>query len=350
MKIKITGKIIVFLLIGILIVNSATSFMGISNEYSEHAEMVLNGYYDLDQDSSDVVFVGNSHVYRYWQCAFAWKEYGLSSAALATSDMPYCVVKNMVIEALKTQSPKVVVIDATAFANKEQEVKNKIYLLLNNMHHSANYYDMIANFCYYSDIEGLDQLQYYFPLVQFHERWKELSIQDFVQTQPSYLNSCYQEKFLTSTIQGKNHNYTEEKSPIAEGCEDALRDFLEWCQEADCKVLFYGAPVLKSKDYLECINYVLDIAQEYGADTIDFNDEGLFESFGFVLDKDFQDTNHTNIVGSYKFTRGFALWLMEEYGLTSHSGEAGYEEWDEQAEEYYNLVIPYMEAIDYSEE
>lgn len=344
-KMKNTLKVIVFLLIGLLIFFKISSVFGVSNSFSEHAEMMINGFYDLKKDSVDVLFVGNSHVYRYWQNGFAWDEYGMAASAFSTSDMPCGAVKNVLIEAQKTQHPKVYVIDATVFANNKDTANNKIYLLLNNMKFSYNYIDLLNNFCKYSNWKKTGRMPYYLPIVQFHSRWDSLTNLDFQQTQTSYLNSCYQEDFLTSTIPDKKHTSTDQRVAIAEKSEAALRNLLEWCQsQEDAEILFYVAPILKEEDQLARLNYVCDIIQEYHQDVINFNETDLYNSFGFVVTDDFQDINHTNIRGSYKFTKQFGKYLVETYSLTDHRSESDYASWNDATKSYLDIVSPYLDT------
>ena len=349
-------KVICFLALFCAIGLEATSVMGISNIYSEHAEMMVNGYYETDEDTVDVLFVGNSHVYRYWQGAFAWKEYGLASLALSTSDMPYSVVKDVAIEALKTQNPKLIVFDLTSFVKSNDNADNadslnKIYLLLNNLKFSKNYLNIISDFCYYNDITGKDMLQYYLPLIQFHDRWSEMAERDFVQTQESYLNSCYEDQFLTYAITDSTHAYTDESGKMEDDCMEALCDICEWINdELDCEVLFYVAPTVRSEWALKRWNAAADVVKSYGIDVIDFNDEGEYELFGFDDLTDFQDANHTNVKGSYKFTNYFAQYIMDTYGIESHTGEAAYASWDEKADAYYDIVSEYLWPTETDEE
>ena len=85
-----------------------------------------------------------------------------------------------------------------------------------------------------------------------------------------------------------------------------------------------------------------DIVKEYGVDFIDYNEVELYESFDFQVTQDFQDTNHTNINGSYKFTKVFGKYLKEQYGLMDHRGETLYASWDEKAREYDELIQEYF--------
>lgn len=339
------GKLIrsfLFVVIGCVLIWIVSRPFGVSNSYSEHAEMMLNGYYEEAENTVDVVLIGNSHVYRYWQSAFAWEEHGISSLPISTSDMPYGAMKNVTIEALKTQDPDVLVLDATVFANVDDEINNKIYLLLDNMKYSRNYLDLIKNFCDFSGVEGFDRLQYYFPMIQFHSRWTDLSEMDFNQTQVSYLNSCYQKKFLTGTITDGEHIDTELRVELPPRTEAALRDLLEWCRGQDREILFYAAPILKGENQLGRINSIGDIIEEYGMKFIDFNDMHLYEKFGFDETTDFQDVNHTNVKGSLIFTRVFGEYLIQEYGLEDHRDDADYASWTERTQAYYEVVGEYL--------
>ncbi len=331
-------KTIAFFLTGIFIFSGINSILGPN---AEDAEMMFEGYYNLKPNTVDAVFVGNSHTYKYWQPAFAWKELGMASMEISTSIMPSYVMKNVAIEALKTQKPKVLVIDATAFAQTNKEDK-KFYLVLDNMKFSLNRIDMIENYCRYSEITGMDKLQYYFPIMQFHSRWKELSEDDFVQTRPSYLNSTYQKGFLSHGLdKDKKHPYSDERTDIGSGNEAALRDLLEWCtQQQDIKIQFIAPPVLWKKN-LSGYNRVGDIIKEYGMDFLNFNDIELYEKFNFEENNDFENINHTNINGSFKFTKVYGQYLMETFDLENHQGKDIYQTWDQQAEDYYALIRSY---------
>lgn len=343
MKKKLAFKYIVFILVGLIVSYPIISLFGISNEFSEHAEMMINGYYDAPEDSADVVFIGNSHVYRFFQSAFAWRECGLASNSWSTSDLPYGAIRNVAVETLKTQSPKVVVFDLSVFANEKDSANNKIYLLTQNMKISKNYFEMIRNYCSYSNVKGSKVLQYYFPIIQFHDRWKSINQGDFCQTMPSYLNSCYQEKFLTNVVQDKTHICTDKRVAVAPGSEQALRDLLQWCSEQkDVDFLFYAAPLLKGDEQLGRINYLCDIVRDSGVQVINFNDQQNFEELGLDVHTDFQDSNHTNVKGSLKFTKYLSSYLMEKWEIPDRRGDENYAEWDTQADGYYQIVGGYL--------
>lgn len=338
-------KSVLFVCLFVLGIVGLQSVFGVSNIYSEHAEMMMNGYYETEESTVDAVVIGNSHVYRYWQGAFGWRNNGIAVLGLSTSDMSGGVIKNVAIEAMKNQNPKLIIVEVSAFADPKiyEDSIPKVYLLLNNMKYSPNYYSLASNFCETSDIEGEDRFQYYLPIVQFHSRWDDLKERDFVQTDESYLNSCYQEDFMTTTIDYMEHTYTSECSYIYEGLEAALRDYLEWCgKQKDIEFLFFASPTLRDSNRASQINTVGKIVEEYGYTFVDFNDEEWYDGFGFVEDMDFQDINHTNLNGSYKFCKVFSQYLADNYGLEDHRGQAEYEEWQKKSDTYFDIVGEYL--------
>ena len=72
-----------------------------------------------------------------------------------------------------------------------------------------------------------------------------------------------------------------------------------------------------------------------------FNDEKLYELFDFEEIEDFENINHTNINGSFKFTKVYGGYLMKKFQLENHQGKDSYKSWDTQAEDYYKLIRSY---------
>ena len=314
-----------------------------SNSLTEHAEMMMDGYYNEKENTVDAVVIGNSHIYRYWQGAFGWEQHGIAGLSLSTSDMPCNVFRNVGVEALKTQTPKVLVFDALAFADNHDLENNKIYYLTSNMKFSSNYLDTIKTYCDTVGIEGWDRLQYYFPVIQFHSRWKDLKKRDILKMKESYLNSCYEKKFLTRTIEKEEVVDTDIRVPIHEGREASLRELLEWCQKQDVQIEFIAVPTLLSEKRKGMINYVGDIVEEYGITFIDYNDKALFDSFGFVVEEDFQDVNHTNVVGSYKFCDVYGQHLIDTYDLPDRREDESYTSWETRSDEYFEVIQEIIE-------
>ena len=78
----------------------------------------VNAFKNLEKDILDVIFFGSSHAY----CSFVPSEfdkYGLDSYVLATQQQTSAMSYYYMVEALKTQSPSVIVYETYMIGEKE---------------------------------------------------------------------------------------------------------------------------------------------------------------------------------------------------------------------------------------
>ena len=69
------------------------------------SRMNVCGFYAEPENSLDVVYVGGSACYRYWEPLKAWKDYGFTSYNFATDAIQPQVIKYILEEIQKTQKP-----------------------------------------------------------------------------------------------------------------------------------------------------------------------------------------------------------------------------------------------------
>ena len=74
----------------------------------------LKKFYMLDEDSVDVLILGSSHAFENINTGFLFDSYGIASYVLSGSVQPYWNTYYYLTEALKTQQPKVIILDAYA--------------------------------------------------------------------------------------------------------------------------------------------------------------------------------------------------------------------------------------------
>ena len=70
------------------------------------------GCLSQEKDTLDVIFLGSSHAYLGIQPMQLWEEYGIASYNLCSAEQPFWVSYYTIKEALKTQHPKVILLDA----------------------------------------------------------------------------------------------------------------------------------------------------------------------------------------------------------------------------------------------
>jgi hypothetical protein len=79
-----------------------------------------------------------------------------------------------------------------------------------------------------------------------------------------------------------------------------------------------------------------DILESRGYPCLDLMKE--YEAYGLNLQRDFWDSNHTNVRGSYKLTEYMADYLAEHYHFADKRGQADYADWDRASESYDRKV------------
>lgn len=142
-----------------------------------HTRNNLSGYYDLEGDSLDVVFVGTSGTFSSFSPMAAWEKYGFASYNFCINVLGADAMANAVHEAMKTQSPKVLVIDVYPFIVSQMvgNVKES-YVRYNTdgYKYSLDRLKLIWD----TFPEEWDKTSYVFDLIKYHTNtftWKNFS-------------------------------------------------------------------------------------------------------------------------------------------------------------------------------
>ena len=105
---KSVVRIICFLLILVLCLGYANSVFKV--KYGDGIYDVTK-FYELEDNTVDVLFLGSSHAFEDFNTGTLWDEYGMSSFILAGSVQPMWNTYFYLKEALKTQTPKLIVLE-----------------------------------------------------------------------------------------------------------------------------------------------------------------------------------------------------------------------------------------------
>jgi len=77
-------------------------------------------------------------------------------------------------------------------------------------------------------------------------------------------------------------------------------------------------------------------AEELGITYIDFKD--LMGELNFVPEEDMGDVWHCNTQGATKITEYFGKYLLDNYNISTHAGEQGYEQWETDYTHYLQML------------
>ena len=309
-----------------------------------HRAKLYQGLYNKE-NSYEVLLMGSSHMNSSINPNILWGQYGITSFNYGTGGQPIDVTYYLLREALKVQNPKVVVIDLyylglTAPYGEEGYIR----YVLDNMKLSLNKVEAVVN-CVPND----DIIHYLFPLLKFHTRWKELTLEDFKFNLEA---AAYAKGFGAGReiygIDNKGDLDETAVLDIPEKTEKYLYKFIELSKEYGFNLVFTNAPYdYTSNDSMDTwhkndaamFNRVSEIAAENNIPFINYSSKGKIEEIGFNFAEDMYNIGHENIWGSNKLSYNFAKFLQDNYDLTDYRGNEKYKKWEEDYQ-YYITIEP----------
>lgn len=168
--------------------------------------------------------------------------------------------------------------------------------------------------------DGDSVLSYVFPMIKYHDRWKELTEEDFVFHEEDSL--VYRGNVMKSGVKPVPY----EKVIID---NDALRDIemeaeqleyfekiLSYCKENGWDVVLFKTP--KTSWSLSKSEGVKALAEQYGVPFLDFNYDKLMKEIKFDPMRDLRDADHPNLRGAEKISDYLGKYLQENYDLKDY--------------------------------
>lgn len=101
---------------------------------------------------------------------------------------------------------------------------------------------------------------------------------------------------------------------------------IEYCQAEDIRVILIKTPIPQRTKEQPYYNTVSEIADEYGIPFINFN--LLDAETGFEAGDFYVDNYHINTTGARKISSYLGNYIMSNYTLLDHRGDAYYQSWD----------------------
>ncbi|EYE88719.1 hypothetical protein Q428_06420 [Fervidicella metallireducens AeB] len=327
-------KIFLFILIFLLL----DSWLGyelkkIDGAKDTYAKYKWHEFYNMPEESIDLVFLGSSHAYRSFDPFVFDKEIGLKSfnmgSPLQKPVESYYVLK----ETLEYQKPSVVIFEVYwAIFNDEKYFSTKIWNF-DSMKPSP------AKFGYLLNVFDTDQyLSALFKSIRYHENTGEYI---------KILTGKGSKKFTEINYNIKPKNYKGKgfviENKVAEK-EDIVKEFkgrvkettaefrwdkkqiryldkiIKLCKEKNIELILVTAPVAPSYfdamqkykyNYEDIHNKVKEIALENKLEYIDYNLKN--SEAALFSDKDFSDNNHLNYEGAQKISLHLAKKLKIDY-------------------------------------
>ena len=319
----------------------------------------FKAFYAEPKNTIDVLYLGTSASNRYYVNPLAYEEEGITSFTLATMGMPMFFVPDLIDEVQKTQDPKLYVIELRwVLKDKDQITDAHIRRVTDNLKYSMIKSDAIDTaFEVMDGDKGMlgdisdNKLDYYFTIIKYHDKFAQgqLTRDDWKLTSTKNETKGYVISF--NTVKQVNQfpgKVTDKRAPLSEIAEDALEKTLDKCDELTAngdQVLFVLSPYCCLKGQKPIFNTAIDMVRERGYTALDFNTPEMYDELGLDFEKDFYNSKHVNYIGAEKYTRYLTSYLVENYDLPDHRGEAGYESWETAYSLYEDFVSGGIDTI-----
>ena len=304
-------KVVVFLGIFLAVM---LFVMDILRFKQQDGTLPVRNYYDLPEDTVDVLFLGSSHIGMNVSTQVLWDEFGIAGYKCWGSTQPIWNTYFYLKECLKYQTPKVVVVDVHGsifsydYADYVLQIKNTMGLRL-----SRDKIDAVLTSSPKSQWGNM-----LLELPTYHTRYSELSEEDFQyfpwmhHTDISVLVNQSQDIVFPFDILDKDA--TEGVEPLAKKEEKYLRAIIELCRERNIPLELISAPYQLSEFEQRRFRAVGELVAEYdGLRFTNYND--IYRECNIDPHQDFLDPGHFNSTGVPKYTRLLADLLNSTYDL-----------------------------------
>ena len=297
--------------------------------------------YDEPTDTMDVVIIGGSYSYTLFQSPLAWRSSGITVWNYACESQRLVEAKYMIKEARKLQPNACYVVCVNGLFGKWRE--NIIHYLSDNMRFSINKLEMINRTCDLAEYGLSERLEYVIPIIRYHDRWRDVTVNDFHQNNMGMKGADIRTPFLTvSEDETIKYHPTNKNGKLSSDIRDIMDELLDYLDQNEIKAVFMAAPQFRSGKVISQYNSALKVAKKRGYPTLNLYE--YMDNMHLDLTQDYYNQAHINIFGSIKATAFLADYFTEYLELTDKRNDCAYASWDDAytkyQSEYLAQVIP----------
>ncbi|RKJ54151.1 hypothetical protein D7Y09_08540 [bacterium 1XD42-1] len=305
-----------------------------------HETINAQGFYDLPNNSMDVLCVGSSQIFYNLSPLVMWEKYGFTSyirgSANQTPLLSYYTIKDM----LMTQNPQVIVFEVGRMVNSFDLSEDEWLTRrgLDYMKLSPIKLEAVSALN-----EGKFPISYIFPFLRYHTRWKELSKTDFEYFSWDHHNWTKGQYMGISILDFEwPENYMQKNDKFFELPEENiyyLEKIIELCENGEIELLLFKAPSGAWNYTMH--NSICQLADKY---QITFVDYCLPEYIAETKIDDKTDFHynqyHLRTTGAEKVSIYFGKYLKELFDLPNHKESpltSTYVDWNTDIQSYHEF-------------
>lgn len=301
-------------------------------------------YYD-NAGNNDVIFIGDCEVYENFSPITLWEEYGITSYIRGSAQQMIWQSYYLMEETLKYETPEVIVFNVLSMKYDtpkstgdldQREAYNR--MTIDGMRWSMSKWNSIQASMTEAEKAWQGEFSYIFPILRYHDRWSQLTAEDFtywfhreqlsdngylMQTGVKPVTNQYVERPLISYEFGENSWYYLDK-------------MVQLCEEKGVQLVLIKAPSLSPVWWDQWDAQIVEYAQEH--DLLYINLLEKTQEIGIDWQTDTYDAGlHLNVWGAEKLSVYFGKILVQDCGVSDRRGDAAINAlWAEKAQAYYD--------------
>ena len=300
-------------------------------------------YYGYAGDN-DVVFIGDCEVYENFSPITLWEQYGITSCIRGSAQQLIWQSYYLMEETFRYETPKVMVFNVLSMKydtpqstgrQSQREAYNR--MTLDGMRLSSSKWNAILASMTEEEQEKEAQYTYLFPLLRYHDRWSQLTADDF--TYLFHREQVSDNGYLMQVgIRPMEDEYVERPLVSYEFGQTSW-DYLEkmrlLCEENGTQLVLIKAPAMSPVWWDQWDAQIESYAAEHGLLYINMLEH--LEEIGIDWNTDTYDQGlHLNVYGAEKAAAWFGRILAEECQVPDRRDEASIRAgWEEKCTVYY---------------
>jgi hypothetical protein len=289
-------------------------------------------FYKLPKNTVDVLILGSSHAFVDINPAVLFSEYGITAFILAGSAQPMWNTYFYLCEALRTQNPKVVILEAYSVVFRSEYLDESRIV--------KNTYGMKPSMRYVNALKvsaPKDEFwDYFFRFTRYHSRYTTLSKADFLPNMGDNLWIDWKgfgNFTMHASFEQPEVDDVIERHPMTTKTEFYYRAIMELCIEKNIPLEIVVTPYVISSREMRIFNSAYDIALEYNILFTNLNNN--YDKIGFDFSLDMADADHANHRGNIKLSRYIGTKLKEKYSLSDNRNDPLYATWQRNADYFW---------------
>lgn len=344
MKKKIVFKCILFLCIFFVLFLGAQEIL--RYKWDSDLTVRMSEYEEEPEGTIDVVYFGSSPIYAGMNPMAMWNSYSITSFNFGISMQAALPEYYQVAYALTEHTPKVVVIDLCALTQErsaDDEAWEVSYRkVIDTMPDWRLKISAIKDVV--QDNEDQTWLSYLFPIVRYHDRWNELSREDFDEiARKSWYKDYLKGALMSKAVENLRLN-EEERREIENLQEDDVTineinasyydRIISLCKEKGINVVAVSLPKYDRTWSVQQSSMSKLYCTSRGIPFIEYMNDNKIQEVGLDLSTDFYNSGHLNVYGAEKITKNLGGYLKEWYNLEDHREDINYDSWNESYQQY----------------